>query len=476
MKKNEIIEGRITRIDYPNKGVMETGEGRVVIKNALPGQVVRCRIKKARGDRAEGILLEVLQEAPDAVASPCPHFGICGGCTFLTVPYVKVLGMKEQQVRGLLRPALASQKEHYVWEGIKTSPVRYGYRNKMEFTFGDTEKDGPLALGMHRSGSMHDIVTVSDCCIIDEDYRRILRASRDYFGAHHARGEISFYHRIQGKGYLRHLIVRKAAATGEILVDLVTTTQEEHDLEPYVDRLRALELSGSIVGILHTVNDSVADVVKDEGTEILFGQDHFYEELLGLRFRITPFSFFQTNSYSAAVLYETVRDYVKSIDARTGIVEARDEGRFILDLYCGTGTISQILAPIARRVVGVELVPEAVEAAKENASMNHLDNCVFIAGDVLEVLDSLPEPPDLIILDPPRDGVHPKALKKIVNYGAPNLVYVSCKPTSLVRDLEVLLDSGYIVRRAVALDQFVFTSHVECCVLLQKSGNGPGAA
>ena len=466
MKRKDIISGKIVRVEFPNKGIMETPEGRVVVKNTLPGQKVSCVITKCRNQRAEGRLLEVLEEARDAIESPCIHFGKCGGCSYLTMPYVKELGMKEQQVRRILNPILEKQEQTYTWEGIKTSPVKFEYRNKMEFTFGDEELNGPLALGMHKRNSMYDIVSVTGCRIVDDDFNQILSATLSYFSEMYKNGEITFYHRMRQEGYLRHLLVRKAVRTGEILIDLVTTTQEDHDLSGYKDMLLTLELTGHIVGILHTRNDSKADAVIDEGTTLLYGQDYFYEELLGLRFRITPFSFFQTNSLSAEVLYDTIREYISGLYDNT----SEDPGdKVIFDLYCGTGTIAQIIAPIANKVIGVEIVEEAVAAAKENAARNRLTDCEFIAGDVLKVIDEIEEKPNLIILDPPREGVNPKALTKIINYGVPHMIYVSCKPTSLARDLELLSEGGYYVQRAVAVDQFPWTNHVETVALLTKT-------
>ncbi|MBR1670805.1 MAG: 23S rRNA (uracil(1939)-C(5))-methyltransferase RlmD [Butyrivibrio sp.] len=464
MKKKDIIEGIVKKVEFPNKGIVQTPEGKVVVKGVLPDQKVSVQIQKVRKDRAEGRLLEVIEEPADAVESPCIHFGKCGGCSYLTMPYVKELGLKEQQVRTLLAPAIERQSCRFTWEGIKTSPVKFAYRNKMEFTFGDEVMGGSLCLGMHKRGSFYDIVTVSGCRIVDDDYRSILSATVDFFAPMYERGDISFYHRMKQKGYLRHLLVRKAVRTGEILIDLVTTTQEEHDLSIYTKMLLSLNLTGKITGILHTRNDSLADAVIDEGTEVLYGQDYFYEYLLGLKFRITPFSFFQTNSLSAEVLYQTVRGYIKSLYDQKKI---RKDG-VIYDLYSGTGTISQLLAPVATKVIGVEIVEEAVRAARENARLNHLDNCEFIAGDVLKVLDEIEEKPDIIILDPPRDGINPKALQKIIGYGVRYMIYVSCKPTSLARDLEVLQESGYCMTRAVAVDQFPWTSHVETVCLLSK--------
>ncbi len=465
MKKKDIIEGIVKRVEFPNKGILETPEGKVVVKGALPDQKVSVQIQKIKNNKAEGRLLEVLEEPSDSIESPCIHFGKCGGCSYLTMPYVKELGLKEQQVRTLLKPAMERQSEHFTWEGIKTSPVRFAYRNKMEFSFGDEIMGGPLCLGMHKKGSIYDIVTVSGCRIVDDDYRAILSATLDYFSPMYDNKEISFYHRMKQTGYLRHLLVRKAVRTGDIMVDLITTTQEEHDLTGFKDALLSLSLDGRIVGILHTKNDALADAVIDEGTEILYGQDYFYEHLLGLKFRITPFSFFQTNSLSAEVLYQTVRGYIKSLYDQKMI----SKDGIIYDLYSGTGTIAQLLAPVADKVIGVEIVEEAVEAAKENAKLNHLDNCEFIAGDVLKVLDEIEEKPDLIILDPPRDGINPKALTKIIGYGVKYMIYVSCKPTSLARDLEILQDNGYVMSRAVAVDQFPWTNHVETVVLLTRT-------
>ena len=268
----------------------------------------------------------------------------------------------------------------------------------------------------------------------------------------------TYYRKMQHVGFLRHLLLRRANTTGEILVNLVTTSQEEPDLSQLTQRLLGLSLQGRIVGFLHIVNDSLSDVVQSDETRLLYGQDYFYEEILGLKFKITPFSFFQPNSYGAEVLYSTARDYIGDTRDMT-----------VFDLYSGTGTISQILAAVAKEVIGVEIVKEAVEAAKENARLNGIENCRFLAGDVLKVLDEIREKPDFIVLDPPRDGIHPKALPKIIEYGVDQLVYISCKPTSLARDLEMFLAGGYRVVKACCVDQFCQTVHCETIALLQKS-------
>ncbi len=466
MKKGEVYEGVIEAVDFPNNGkVFLPDEDRyVIVKNGIAGQRIRFSVSKIRKGRAEGQILEVLEAAPSEIASPCPHFGQCGGCTYQNLPYEEQVRMKNVQIKAMMDEAVDGE---YIWDGIKPSPVKDGYRNKMEFSFGDECKDGALALGMHKRGSFYDIVNVEHCQIVDEDYRQILTCTLEYA----KETGLPHYHRMRHTGFFRHLLVRKAVKTGEILIDLVTTGRSGVDggveagvefrdgegfvEQEWVDRLLALKLAGRIAGILHTRNNSVADVVKDEGTKILYGQDYFYEELLGLRFKITPFSFFQTNSLGAEVLYETAREYIG---------ETKD--KVIFDLYSGTGTIAQILAPVAKKVVGVEIVEEAVEAARENADLNGLSNCVFWAGDVLKVIDELCEVPDLIVLDPPRDGVNPKALRKITDFGVERIVYIACKPTSLVRDLEMLQGRGYRVEKAGGIDLFPGTVHVETVVML----------
>ena len=464
MKKGQIVTGIVERVDFPNKGVvrveeqLENGEVKIsycMVKNVIPGQKIALMVKKLRKGKAEGNLKEILEPASNQVESPCAHFGQCGGCTYLHLSYEDQAVLKEEQVKKLLDGVLCRQEKAYEFMPIKHSPVCKGYRNKMEFTFGDSCKDGPLELGLHKRGSFYDILTVSDCQISDEDYRSILTATRDYF----AGLGLAHYHRMQHTGYLRHLLVRKAAKTGEILVALVTTTQQKVDLSPYVQRLLDLSLDGKIAGILHTENDSLADVVQSDATHLLYGQDYITEELLGLKFKISQFSFFQTNSLGAEVLYQTAREFIGDLGKGEKIV---------YDLYSGTGTIAQMIAPVAKKVIGVEIVEEAVEAARENAALNGLTNCEFIAGDVLKVLDEVEEKPDFIILDPPRDGVHPKALKKIIDYGVDRLIYISCKPTSLVRDLEMFLECGYQVDKAVPVDQFPWTANCETICLLSK--------
>ena len=455
LKKGSVYEGKVEKVDFPNKATVwvtdEDGQKeKAIVKNAIPGQTVRFCVNKKRKGHCEGRLMEVVEKSPLETNPACPHFGKCGGCTYQTVAYEEQLKIKSAQVEKLLNEVVSGELP---FEGIIGSPVTEEYRNKMEFSFGDEYKDGPLALGLHKRNSMYDIVPVTECKIIDEDYRKILTCVQDYA----IEKELPFQHKLSHEGYLRHLLVRKSVKTGQILVDIVTTTQIEHDFTELVNRLTSIEYKGTLTGVLHTFNDSLADAVINEKTELLYGQDYIEEELLGLRFKITPFSFFQTNSLGAEVLYETAREYIGDTNEKV-----------VFDLYSGTGTIAQILAPVAKKVVGVEIVEEAVEAAKENAKLNNLDNCTFWAGDVLKVIDELGEVPDLIMLDPPRDGVNPKALMKILNFGVERLVYIACKPTSLARDLEMIQGRGYKVEKISGVDLFPGTYHVETVCLLSK--------
>ena len=456
MKKGVEYTGVVTKIAFPNKGEVDCGEdGIASVKGTLPGQKVKFVVSKKRSGKAQGRLKEIIEKSPMEDVEPnCPHFGDCGGCSYQTMSYENQLKLKEDMVKGILDNAI---KGDYQFEGILGSPVQWGYRNKMEFSFGDQFKDGPLALGMHKKNSFHDIVTVDNCKIVDRDYNIILRCVLDYC----AKKELPFYHKLRHEGYVRHLLVRRTTKTKELLVALVTTSDAEMekkaDLMSLVEEIKALDLSAKLCGVIHIINDGLADVVQSDETRVLYGNEYVYEELLGLKFKISVFSFFQTNSLGAEVLYSKARDYIG---------ETKD--KLIFDLYSGTGTIAQILAPVAKKVVGVEIIEEAVEAAKVNASLNNLDNCTFIAGDVLKVIDELHDKLDLIVLDPPRDGINPKALQKIINFGVDRMVYISCKPTSLARDLEMLQEQGYRVEKACAVDMFPGTVHVETVVLLSQ--------
>lgn len=452
MKKKDEIILEIADVNFPNKAYGYYEGEKVIVKNAVPGQKVQAQVFKKRGSGVEARLQEVIERSPlEREAGMCSHYALCGGCTYQTMRHEEELRLKERQVKRLLENAGICVQS---WEGIVPAPSETGYRNKCEFSFGDEEKDGDLALGMRKRMSYYEVVTLKDCNIVDADYLRIIEGTLQFFQER----RVPFYHKARHDGSLRHLVVRKGAATGEILINLVTSSEVPFSVEEFRDMLLGLELDGSVCGILHSVNDGLADVVKSDEMRLLYGRDFFMEKLFDLEFKVSVYSFFQTNSAGAEKLYSIVKEFAGDVADKT-----------VFDLYCGTGTIGQIMAEAgSKKVIGIELIEEAVVAANENAKRNHLENCTFLAGDVLKIVDELEERPDLIIVDPPRDGIHPKAIGKIIAFGAPEIVYVSCKPTSLARDLEIFQQEGYQVERVKLMDMFPRTVHVETVALLSK--------
>ena len=380
----------------------------------------------------------------------CKHDEFCGGCIYQGTPYAEQLKIKEQEVLNLLEKKGVACGEIFP---IEPAPSQYRYRNKMEYTFGDMEKGGDMTLGMHRKKHFMSIVTVDQCQLVHEDFNRVLRATLDFC---QEKG-YSFYHKKSHKGLLRHLIVRRGVHTGELLVNLVTSTEPGFDEEGYVKALQQLPLEHTLVGILRTFNDSLADAVKCDELKTLWGRDYYMERIMDLDFKVSAFSFFQTNVEAVENLYSYAINLIDDFS-----------GKVAFDLFCGTGTITQTLAKKARKAVGVELVEEAVAAAKSNAALNGLDNCQFIAGDVFEVLETVTEKPDVIVVDPPRIGISPKALDKIISYGAAQLVYVSCNPKTLVENLYYLQYYGYEVKSLKPFDNFAGTRHVETVTLLVR--------
>jgi 23S rRNA (uracil-5-)-methyltransferase RumA len=326
----------------------------------------------------------------------------------------------------------------------------------MEYTFGDEIKNGEMTLGMHKKGRFMSVVTVDECQLVDPDFNAVLKASLEFCMD---RG-YDYYHKKSHNGLMRNLILRKGEHTGELLVNIVTSSQREFDEEGFSAMVLSLPLQNTVVGVLHTTNDNVADFVYCDKLQVIWGRDYYMEEILTLKFKVSAFSFFQTNTQAVEKLYTEALALIKDLD-----------GKVVFDLYCGTGTITQTLALRAKKVIGVEIVEEAVEAAQENARLNGLENCEFIAGDVLEVLGRITEKPDVIVLDPPRVGVHPKALEKILNYGVNQIVYISCNPGSLVENLSFMQYYGYKTVSVKAFDNFPNTKHIECLVLLEKVKN-----
>lgn len=436
---------KIDEAKFPNISRGKFEDRKYEFKGGIIGQTVEIKARGRRSKKAK--LLKVIERSSLEKGNPCPHFEKCGGCTYQTLTYEDELKYKKELIEKLF-------KDHGIERELKIipSPVHKFYRNKMEYTFGDEYKDGPLALGLHVKNRFHEIVNTTECNIVDADFNKIRSEVRNYFekiGEKH-------YNRKTHEGFLRHLLIRKATKTSEIMVLLATSTQSELDRDAFIKFLLDLDLEGQILSIFHVKNDALSDAIVPEEINLIYGKDHIEEEVLGLKFKISPFSFFQTNTRSAEVLYKMAREKI----------DAKD--KLVFDLYSGTGTISQVLAKSAKKVIGVEIVEEAVKAARENAKLNGIDNVEFIASDVLKVLDDLEKNPDLIVLDPPREGINPKAIEKIIDFDPEKFLYISCNPVTLVRDLGVFGDRGYSIEEIEIVDQFPKTSHAECISLISK--------
>ena len=458
MRKGEKLEIIIEGIDYPNKPYGFYNEKKVFPQgNAIIGQKVAGFVTKMRKDKIEIKRLEIIERANNEIDPKCEYFNLCGGCTYQNLSYSDQLELKVSQVQKLLENNIESK---YVLEKTVESPTEFEYRNKMEFTFGNSEKDGPLTLGLHKKGSFFDIINVNECLLMDEDFRKILDFSVKYF---EVKG-LPFYHKVSHEGYLRYLVIRKGDKTKELLVNLITSSQLTFDTSEWLESILGLNLSSKIVGVLHTLNDNISDTVNSEEETILYGSRDINEKIFDLNFRISPYSFFQTNSLGVEKLYEKVLDYVS---------QSNPENKVVFDLFSGTGTIGQVVSKMtnASKVYGIEIVEEAVNKANENARLNGLDNCEFIAGDVFAKLDEFDKQgiePDIIILDPPRAGVREKAITKILKYNVKNIVYVSCNPKSLVQDLRLLEMNGYVAEKVCCVDMFPQTPHVETVVLMSR--------
>ena len=449
MKRNDIITVEIKDMEFGGFGIGYFEGKKVKIKGALLGQIIKAKVKKVKKDMVEGEIVEVIENSPLEKQSFCPHFGDCGGCIYQNVDYSDQLKIKEDIVKKLL------EKEgirDYEFLGIVKSPKEHGYRNKMEYTFGK-DKEGNEVLGLHRKGRFYEVVMTDKCNIVDDDFLKALNLTFDYA----IKKGLPFYDKKTHKGFLRHLVVRKASKAGEILLNIVTTTQLEHDFKELIEIYKNANFESRLVGVLHTQNDSWSDAVVCEKLNVLYGKDYLIEELLGLKFKISAFSFFQTNSYGAEKLYETVREFAGDVS-----------DKIVFDLYSGTGTIGIIMAPMAKKVIGIELVEEAVMSARENAELNGLKNCTFIAGDVSKKLKEIKEMPDVVIVDPPRSGINPKALEDIIKFNPQKVVYVSCNPESLARDLKIFSEGGYKVDKVKCVDMFPYTYHVETVVLMER--------
>ncbi|MDO5018173.1 MAG: 23S rRNA (uracil(1939)-C(5))-methyltransferase RlmD [Lagierella massiliensis] len=446
MRKKEII-GEIKKIEFPNKSILIDKDNIYKFKGGIPGQKVKIAHKRRKNDYVEAKLIEVLEKSKLETNKTCDVFGVCGGCSYQSIPYEEEIKIKIEGIKDLYKDIY--DKEIKVNPAISTN----SYRNKMEYSFGDKVKDGPLVLGLHSRGRYYEITPTTNCNIVVEGFEIIRKNLEQYF---RQKGK-KFYKSRRHEGFLRHLVLKYSFSKDEFLINLVTSSQDDLDEREFVNYLKNISLKSKISTIIHTINDGLSDTVQADEIKILFGKGYIEEELLGLKFHIGPFSFFQPNPNMAKVLYTRALKLAGDISDKT-----------VFDLYSGTGTIGQIFSKKAKRVYGIEIVEEAVEKAKETCKLNNITNCEFIQGDVLEKIEELKSLADIIVLDPPREGIHPKAIKKILNIKPEKFVYISCNPVTQARDLKIMLENGYSIENLEILDQFPRTSHLECIAMMVR--------
>ena len=452
VRKGEELEIRVDSLAYGGNGVGRVDGFVVFVRGGLPGDLVRARATKVKRGFAEATRTALLEAGHDRVEAPCRHFGICGGCRFQDYAYERQVEAKAMQVRdalvrlgGFVEPPL---------EQIVPARSQYGYRNKLEYSFAPGE-DG-LVLGFHRAGRWDEVIDVQECLLTTPVGNAIREAVKGW-----ARAEgLEPYDQDTQTGYLRHLVVREGRNTGQALVVLVTAPGDRFDADFLIETLMPIP---EVRSIHWAINDQPSEVTNLP-TRLLWGEGWIEEELLGLRYRVRPNAFLQTNTEMAEVLYELARDAAALTGSET-----------VYDLYCGTGTIGLTLARHAGSVWGVEISEESVACAIENTEANGIENALFFAGNVGQSLEELREkagPPDVVVVDPPRAGLAGKALRRTGALQAPRVVYVSCNPTTLASDLAVLRDEyGYRLVRCTPVDMFPHTPHIESVSLLEPAGD-----
>jgi 23S rRNA (uracil1939-C5)-methyltransferase len=459
VRKGEELELHIDSLAYGGNGVARHDGFVVFARGGLPGDTVRARVTKVKRGFAEGVVTELLEASQARVEAPCRHFGTCGGCRFQHLAYDAQLAQKERQVRDAL--VRIGRFPDPPLDPIVPASSQFHYRNKLEYSFTATE--GGLDLGFHRAGRWDEVIGIEECLLTTELGNAVRLAVRAW-----AREErLDAYDQDTGSGYLRHLVVREGRNTGQVLVVLVTAPGERFETGYFVDVLRPFP---EVRSVHWAINDTPAEQTNLP-TMLLWGEEAIEEEILGLSFRVRPSAFLQTNTEMASRLYELAREYA-------GLTGAEN----VYDLYCGTGTIGLALAESARAVWGLEISEEAVACAIENAELNGIENARFFAGNVGQTVEELREEagsPDVVVVDPPRAGLAGKALRRTGALGAPRIVYVSCNPTTLASDLQVLRDEyGYVLERCRPVDMFPHTPHVEsvsALSLARPSASAPPA-
>ena len=442
----------IEKNTMPNYSIAKGENGKLYrFKGGIEGQEVVIRTGKLKGDYYKAKLIEITKKSPLETLDNGVNPDEMSGNKFENLEYETELELKKKMVNEVY--------EELYWEKeipLNPSPVINGYRNKMEYTFGDSYLGGPLVLGMHKLGKFYEIADYDGGSIVNDDFNIIREFTQTFFRDQ----GLKQYHKTKGEGSLKFFVIKYSFYENAFMLNLVTKTSDEitdNLLEKYIKEALELNLNGKIISFFHTISDSIADAIVPDKINHIWGEDHLTEEINGLKFNISPFSFFQPNPKGAEKLYNKAVEFAGDISGKT-----------VFDLYSGTGTISQIFAKKASHVIGVEIVEESVQKAKENAEINNLTNVEFRANDVLKEIDSLTQSPDIVVVDPPRAGIHQEAISKIAKMGATKIIYISCNPVTQVEDLKLFREYGYKIEKIEAFDLFPKTAHVETVALLSK--------
>lgn len=456
----------ITDVAAEGKAVAKVNELVIFVPYVVPGDVVDLQVKRKKNHYAEAVAVKFHEKSPLRTEPFCSHFGVCGGCKWQCLSYEEQLKYKQKQVFDNLtrigkvelpefRPILGSEKTRF-------------YRNKLEFTFSnkrwlteeevkqDVKYDQMNAVGFHIPGAFDKVLAIDKCWLQDDISNQIRNAVRDYAYAHN----FPFFDLRTQEGLLRNIMIR-TSSTGELMVVLQCKVTDDEGRRKMEEILQFMADSfPQITSLMYVINNKCNDTIGDLDVEVFKGNDHIFEEMEGLRFKVGPKSFYQTNSEQAYNLYKVAREFA----GLTG-------NELVYDLYTGTGTIANFVARQARKVVGIEYVPEAIEDAKVNSALNGIDNTLFYAGDMKDILtnDFIAEHgrPDVIITDPPRAGMHNDVIDVILTAEPKRIVYVSCNPATQARDLQ-LLDGKYKVTAVQPVDMFPHTHHVENVVQLER--------
>jgi len=459
VRRGEILEVSIENIAFGGKGIGYRDAYVIFVKDTIPGDLVRVKVTRRKPNYAEARLMQIINPSDLRISAPCPYFEWCGGCTWQNISYQDQLKFKRQHVLESLQH-IGSIQDLQVEETIP-SPMIWGYRNKMEFSFSDRRWLLPselgnmnisisYALGLHIPGTFDKILDVDHCLLQSETANNVLKLTDEYC----IKNELEPYGIRSHNGFMRFLVIRESQSDGDVMVNLVTGYRDPEKLKPLAELL--MSRIPEVTSVVNNINTRKAQIAFGEEEILLSGKNVISESIGTLHFDISPNSFFQTNTKQSVVLYRIAKDFA----GLTG-------NEIVWDLYAGTGTITLFMADQAREAFGFELVESAVNDARKNAIANNIKNVTFIAGDLLDNIEQIKPLPEVIIVDPPRSGMHPAVCTKLSQSGAQRIVYVSCNPSTLARDVQLMTDN-YRVKKVQPVDMFPHTYHIETVVLLEK--------